>query len=205
MAKVRRSSPNSRWAAYRSCDTSSRSQQSDKMSDCCDTAPVTTRVIGRTSNAENGRQHPSDSSNDPSDSSNVQYSIDHAHAAQTQPLDLSGRPAAWHVDCSLLRLRSKPRCWEVVAWSTITRFESRTGAGTTEPSDPVEREEHMSRFLGSGFLLLDGAATIVSILNYSGTVAFLVVSLLSSAAVTLTSSTIRSVLWPTYFWDDRSD
>lgn len=60
----------------------------------------------------------------------------------------------------------------------------------------------MSRLLvGSGFFLCDAAATVMSILNCSGSLLILSVSLFSSILLTMISSTVRSVLWPTYFWD----
>jgi hypothetical protein len=61
----------------------------------------------------------------------------------------------------------------------------------------------MSRLLvGTGFVLFDAAATIFSLLNCSGTLIVLFVSLISSLVVAMTSMVVKSIMFPTYFWDE---
>ncbi|KAA5542569.1 hypothetical protein FYK55_13595 [Roseiconus nitratireducens] len=59
----------------------------------------------------------------------------------------------------------------------------------------------MSRLVGFGFALLDFSATAVSLLNCSMTLAVVTFSLVSSLALATMSGAVRSLLWPTYFWD----
>jgi hypothetical protein len=52
------------------------------------------------------------------------------------------------------------------------------------------------------FLLLDGVATFAMFLQSSLTAVMLVLAIASSATVALLSSTLKSLLWPDYFWDE---
>ncbi len=62
----------------------------------------------------------------------------------------------------------------------------------------------MSRLVGVGFILFDATATIASVLSASGAMLFVVLSVLSSIALALMSMTVRSVFWPSYFWNESS-
>ncbi|MCM2374874.1 hypothetical protein [Aporhodopirellula aestuarii] len=59
----------------------------------------------------------------------------------------------------------------------------------------------MSRLIGSGFLLFDATATLAASLASPSLFATLGISLVSSIAIALASASLRSVLFPTYFWD----
>lgn len=59
----------------------------------------------------------------------------------------------------------------------------------------------MSRFIGFGFLAIDATASISTWLSCSSVLASLVVSGASSLMIAMMSKTVRSLLWPTYFWD----
>lgn len=60
----------------------------------------------------------------------------------------------------------------------------------------------MSRTLGFCVVLGDAATTIAALLNSSGALLIAVFSVLASVILATTSSAIRSILWPTYFWDE---
>ena len=59
----------------------------------------------------------------------------------------------------------------------------------------------MSRLVGSGFLLCDATATVASALSGWDGVGLFAVTLVSSIGFALMSQTVRSLLWPSYFWD----
>lgn len=59
----------------------------------------------------------------------------------------------------------------------------------------------MSRFIGLGFLAIDASASITTWLSSSSVLASLIFSAVSSVTLAMMSRTVRSVLWPTYFWD----
>lgn len=59
----------------------------------------------------------------------------------------------------------------------------------------------MSRALGFFFLLGDAVSTIAAFLHSSGLLVGAVFAVFTSFALAILSSSIRSVLWPTYFWD----
>jgi|GEM_PF-5862740 len=63
----------------------------------------------------------------------------------------------------------------------------------------------MSRLMGLGFVLCDAAATCATVIYSSGAVVVLVTAFFTSCAVGLLSSTVRSLLWPTYFWDTSAN
>ena len=52
------------------------------------------------------------------------------------------------------------------------------------------------------FLFVDGAATLVTLIQSSLTAVVILFAIGSSALLALLSSTIRSLVWPTYFWDE---
>lgn len=59
----------------------------------------------------------------------------------------------------------------------------------------------MSRFVGFAFVLGDAITTIATFLNSSGALLVVILSALTSIFLASLSSTIRSLFWPTYFWD----
>ncbi len=59
----------------------------------------------------------------------------------------------------------------------------------------------MSRLAGFFVVLFDVGTTIASFFSSSGFLLLAATSLVMSLALTATSSAIRSVLWPRYFWD----
>jgi len=54
---------------------------------------------------------------------------------------------------------------------------------------------------GLSLFVCDTATTIVTLLNGWGVLAIIIVSILSSISTLIVSSSIGSLLWPTYFWD----
>jgi hypothetical protein len=52
------------------------------------------------------------------------------------------------------------------------------------------------------FLMIDGAATLVTMIHSSLTAVVILLAVTTSALLALLSSTINSILWPTYFWDE---
>lgn len=63
----------------------------------------------------------------------------------------------------------------------------------------------MSRILGFAFFLLDGATTVLSALSGSSALALFAVTIVSSFIISILSATVRSVLFPTYFWDQSNE
>lgn len=59
----------------------------------------------------------------------------------------------------------------------------------------------MSRMLGIGFIVGDLATAVATFLNASGLFVGVIFAVLTSIALAGLSSSIRSILWPTYFWD----
>ena len=58
-----------------------------------------------------------------------------------------------------------------------------------------------SRMIAFGFVLLDAATTLLSLLQCSATLLIVVACCASSVFLAISSSIVRSLLWPTYFWD----
>jgi hypothetical protein len=52
------------------------------------------------------------------------------------------------------------------------------------------------------FLMIDGAATLITMIHSSLTAVVILLAVTTSALLALLSSTINSILWPTYFWDE---
>ncbi len=61
----------------------------------------------------------------------------------------------------------------------------------------------MSRLVGFGFMLVDAVATVAAVLSSSGAMLMVFVSLIASFILAIMSSSVRSVLWPEYFWGDN--
>ncbi len=59
----------------------------------------------------------------------------------------------------------------------------------------------MSRFIGFAFVLIDGATTVISALSCSSVFVLFTVSIVSSFMISVLSGIVRSILFPTYFWD----
>lgn len=59
----------------------------------------------------------------------------------------------------------------------------------------------MSRLFGLFFVMCDAMMTAASFLTSSGVLVVAALSVLTSLIMAGTSAAIRSVLWPTYFWD----
>lgn len=60
----------------------------------------------------------------------------------------------------------------------------------------------LSRLVAVGFCALDMLATLLTILHGSATMVVIALSLAISIGLACCSSLVRSVLWPTYFWDE---
>ncbi len=60
----------------------------------------------------------------------------------------------------------------------------------------------MSRLTAIGFVTIDAVLSIATIVQSSLTMAVFFVVLLGSIGITILSSSVRSILWPTYFWSD---
>lgn len=54
---------------------------------------------------------------------------------------------------------------------------------------------------GLSLFVCDTATTLMTLLNGWGALAIIIVSILSSVSTLIVSSSIGSLLWPTYFWD----
>ena len=52
------------------------------------------------------------------------------------------------------------------------------------------------------FLMIDGAATLVTMIHSSLTAMVILLAFATSALFALLASTVNSILWPTYFWDE---
>ena len=60
----------------------------------------------------------------------------------------------------------------------------------------------MPRILfGLGLFICDTATTLMTLLSGWGVVAIIVASIVSSISTLIVSSSLGSLLWPTYFWD----
>lgn len=62
----------------------------------------------------------------------------------------------------------------------------------------------MSRIVGFGFALLDAAAAIASVLSNTGMLMLLVGSTITSLLIATMSSTVRGMICPSYFWDEKT-
>jgi len=54
---------------------------------------------------------------------------------------------------------------------------------------------------GFSLFICDTATTLITLLNGWGAIAIIAVSLISSISTLIVSSSLGSLLWPTYFWD----
>lgn len=64
----------------------------------------------------------------------------------------------------------------------------------------------MPRILfGLGLFICDTATTLMTLLNGWGVVAIIVASIVSSISTLIVSSSLGSLLWPTYFWDTEQN
>lgn len=54
---------------------------------------------------------------------------------------------------------------------------------------------------GFSLFVCDTATTLITLLNGWGAIAIIAVSLISSISTLIVSSSLGSLLWPTYFWD----
>lgn len=54
---------------------------------------------------------------------------------------------------------------------------------------------------GFSLFVCDTATTLLTLLNGWGALAVIVVSVVSSISTLIVSSSLGSLLWPTYFWD----
>jgi len=62
-----------------------------------------------------------------------------------------------------------------------------------------------SRLIAIGFCLLDAMATLLAIVQGSATLLAIILSLIISSVLAFSSYLIRSVYWPTYFWDAQPE
>lgn len=60
------------------------------------------------------------------------------------------------------------------------------------------------RIAAACFLIVDGVATLATMIHSSLTAVVIVLAVGSSALLALLSSTVRSMIWPTYFWDEAN-
>lgn len=60
----------------------------------------------------------------------------------------------------------------------------------------------MSRMLGFGILFVDAISSAALLLHSSLTAVAVVLMVVTSGLFTLGSTSIRSLIWPRYFWDD---
>jgi len=54
------------------------------------------------------------------------------------------------------------------------------------------------------FLMVDGAATLITMIHSSLTMVIVLLAFTTSALFALLASSVNSVLWPTYFWDETN-
>jgi len=67
------------------------------------------------------------------------------------------------------------------------------------------KEFEMPRIIfGLSLFICDAATTMVTLLNGWGLIVVIAVSVISSISTLLVSSSLGSLLWPTYFWDTRT-
>jgi len=59
----------------------------------------------------------------------------------------------------------------------------------------------MSRFVGFSFLALDLVASVTALVQSSLSLAILLLAAFASVALAALSGLLRSLLWPSYFWD----
>ncbi len=60
----------------------------------------------------------------------------------------------------------------------------------------------MSRITAIGFVMVDAFLSIATIVQSSLTLAVVLLTIMGSMGLAMLSSTLRSLLWPTYFWGD---
>ncbi len=65
--------------------------------------------------------------------------------------------------------------------------------------------EAMARLVSLGFVMCDMMVTVLSALSGMSSIAFVTMTLVSSFTVSLLSKSVRSVFWPSYFWDQPTE
>jgi hypothetical protein len=58
-----------------------------------------------------------------------------------------------------------------------------------------------SRLIAIGFCMLDATTTLLAVVQGSTTMLIIILSLIISTVLAFTSYLIRSVFWPSHFWD----
>ncbi|TWU05829.1 hypothetical protein [Stieleria varia] len=60
----------------------------------------------------------------------------------------------------------------------------------------------MSRITALGFVMLDTVLSIAMIVQSTLTLAVVLLTIAGSVGLAFLSKSLRSLLWPSYFWDD---
>ncbi|WP_182866864.1 hypothetical protein [Stieleria mannarensis] len=63
----------------------------------------------------------------------------------------------------------------------------------------------MSRLTAFGFVIVDAALSLATIVQSTLTLAIVLLSVLGSLGLAFLSGAVQSLLWPKYFWDDNGD
>ncbi len=88
-------------------------------------------------------------------------------------------------------------------WFIVTKVgERRLHPAIRLAPTPFWKEYEMPRIVfGLSLFICDTATTLLTLLNGWGALAIVAISLLSSIATLVVSSSLGNLIWPTYFWD----